>query len=598
MTAWRRCTTTGASRCANWVAWTRPSPATTRVLALQPDHADAHNNRGNVLRDLQRFAEALGAYDQSLALKPANPPAFNNRGLVLRELGRTAEALNSLDRAIGLNPEYVEAHVNRAGLLLDLRRADEALGRQRPGAAARPRASGRPQGPRSGVRGPAAARRGARVPRPCPGPRAERPRGAEQPGQRPRRSAAGGRGAGLLRPRAGGLSGFGAGAGQSGGVADARQAVRRGHPRPRPGPAIAARPSVCAGRPVVLPDARLRLDEPCDRGARRRRGNRRGPAGRVAVSTVAFCGDPARQLACARVFADDQHPLDVMPGGWGPAGSGPRAPGVCLGRLPRPRHRTLDDRSFRDARSRAVRGLGRLARAGPPEPDARPRHALFRARRRCPSAWRPRAGRDAAAVGHRHRRRPEGLHPGQPARHLRAPRRTDPGELPGLSGHDGPPGHRLPDRRRDGRSARWRSELQRAGGSPAELLPGERPQPPSRRSHAEPHRVRPARARVRVLLVQQQLQDHARRLRHLDASVASDAWQRALVARGQPGGLAEPAPRGCSARYRSGSPRVRCAAAGARSPRGVTAWRISFWTRCLTTRTPRPATRCGRACRW
>src|SRR5215467_1172120 len=41
-----------------------------RAIGLNPNVAEAHNNLGNALRDLQRPAEALASYDKAIALKP------------------------------------------------------------------------------------------------------------------------------------------------------------------------------------------------------------------------------------------------------------------------------------------------------------------------------------------------------------------------------------------------------------------------------------------------------------------------------------------------------------------------------------------------
>ncbi len=97
-----------------------------RALQLQPDHADAHNNRGNVLRDLHRYADALACYDHALALKAANPQAWHNRGLVLRELTRLDDALASHDRALSIQPDYAEAWKARGRVLELLHRWDDA----------------------------------------------------------------------------------------------------------------------------------------------------------------------------------------------------------------------------------------------------------------------------------------------------------------------------------------------------------------------------------------------------------------------------------------------------------------------------------------
>jgi tetratricopeptide (TPR) repeat protein len=97
------------------------------ALKINPSAAAAHNNRGNALRQLNRFDEALASCDKAIALKPDYAEAFNNRGNALNGLKRFGEALASYDKAIALKSDYVEAFHNRANVLNGLRRFDEAL---------------------------------------------------------------------------------------------------------------------------------------------------------------------------------------------------------------------------------------------------------------------------------------------------------------------------------------------------------------------------------------------------------------------------------------------------------------------------------------
>ena len=98
-----------------------------KAVALKPDLVDAHNNRSVVLHYLKRLDEALASHERTIALKPDHAEAYNNRGIVLFELGRLDEALASYARAIALKPNYAEAHSNRGACLFDLGRLDEAL---------------------------------------------------------------------------------------------------------------------------------------------------------------------------------------------------------------------------------------------------------------------------------------------------------------------------------------------------------------------------------------------------------------------------------------------------------------------------------------
>jgi tetratricopeptide (TPR) repeat protein len=97
------------------------------ALKIDPNVADAHNNRGNALRRLKRPEQALEAYDRAVALKPDDAPTFNNRGTVFKELELFDEALADLDQAITLRPDFAEAFNNRGNVYKELERFDEAL---------------------------------------------------------------------------------------------------------------------------------------------------------------------------------------------------------------------------------------------------------------------------------------------------------------------------------------------------------------------------------------------------------------------------------------------------------------------------------------
>jgi tetratricopeptide (TPR) repeat protein len=102
-------------------------PSIERALALQPQQAAAHTNRGTQLLALERPAEALASFDQALALQPNAATPHHNRGLALMSLERDAEALASFDCALVLAPEHAPSHLWRAKALIGLGRPEEAL---------------------------------------------------------------------------------------------------------------------------------------------------------------------------------------------------------------------------------------------------------------------------------------------------------------------------------------------------------------------------------------------------------------------------------------------------------------------------------------
>src|ERR1035437_6506033 len=82
--------------------------------------AETLNNRGNILKELKRYEEALASYDRALTVQSDYAEAFFNRGRTLKELKRFEEALASYDRALMLRPDYAEAFSKRGTILWKL----------------------------------------------------------------------------------------------------------------------------------------------------------------------------------------------------------------------------------------------------------------------------------------------------------------------------------------------------------------------------------------------------------------------------------------------------------------------------------------------
>jgi tetratricopeptide (TPR) repeat protein len=83
-----------------------------RLLSLNPNVAEAHNNRGAALAGLEKLADAEAAYRRAIALKPDYAEAFNNLGNALCEIGRLNEAEGALRSAIRLNPHWARCRTN------------------------------------------------------------------------------------------------------------------------------------------------------------------------------------------------------------------------------------------------------------------------------------------------------------------------------------------------------------------------------------------------------------------------------------------------------------------------------------------------------
>ncbi|MCW3130787.1 MAG: tetratricopeptide repeat protein [Methanophagales archaeon] len=81
---------------------------------------------GVSLYDEGKFEKAIEYYDKILAIEPSWE-AWNNKGNALRQLGKFDEALHCLEEALKLNPEGLEAWHGKANVLIDLNKAEEGL---------------------------------------------------------------------------------------------------------------------------------------------------------------------------------------------------------------------------------------------------------------------------------------------------------------------------------------------------------------------------------------------------------------------------------------------------------------------------------------
>ena len=97
------------------------------AIALDPNSAEAHCNRGALLTDLAHLGEALESYDRALTIRPNFPEAHCNRGVTLERLFDHEAALLSYDMAIAIAPHFMAAHLCRASVLRTLSRFSEAL---------------------------------------------------------------------------------------------------------------------------------------------------------------------------------------------------------------------------------------------------------------------------------------------------------------------------------------------------------------------------------------------------------------------------------------------------------------------------------------
>lgn len=99
-----------------------------KIIALNPEHADALNALGYTLADrTDRYAEALGYIERAIKLKPEEPAILDSMGWVQYRLGHPDVALDYLRRALdAMDDGEIAAHLGE--VLWALERHDEARG--------------------------------------------------------------------------------------------------------------------------------------------------------------------------------------------------------------------------------------------------------------------------------------------------------------------------------------------------------------------------------------------------------------------------------------------------------------------------------------
>ena len=98
-----------------------------KAIAINPNNAVYYSNRGNALKELGCYEEAVTSYDRAINMKPDYADAYFNRGIALQELKRSIDAVASYDRAIEIKPNYADAYYNRGIILKELKRYDDAI---------------------------------------------------------------------------------------------------------------------------------------------------------------------------------------------------------------------------------------------------------------------------------------------------------------------------------------------------------------------------------------------------------------------------------------------------------------------------------------
>ena len=98
-----------------------------RAISIAPDFTTAILDLGRLLKEQDRFKEAIEAFDRAIALEPGNPQPHFLRGATLAPAAFTYEAIDAYDKCLELMPTHVGALLGRGHLLKGVGRYKEAV---------------------------------------------------------------------------------------------------------------------------------------------------------------------------------------------------------------------------------------------------------------------------------------------------------------------------------------------------------------------------------------------------------------------------------------------------------------------------------------
>ena len=98
-----------------------------KVIKINPNFAEAYNEKGGALNELKRFESSIESYNQAIKINSNYADAYYNKGVVLQSLRKLKLAIECYEKAIKINPNFFQAHNNKAFALQKLNKIDDSM---------------------------------------------------------------------------------------------------------------------------------------------------------------------------------------------------------------------------------------------------------------------------------------------------------------------------------------------------------------------------------------------------------------------------------------------------------------------------------------
>ena len=97
-----------------------------KAIQLNSDSAEAYNNRGIAYSGKGDFDRAIADFGKAIDLNPDSANAYNNRGIAYSDKDDFDRAIADFNKAMGLNPDDADAYCNRGEAWLHLKEWEKA----------------------------------------------------------------------------------------------------------------------------------------------------------------------------------------------------------------------------------------------------------------------------------------------------------------------------------------------------------------------------------------------------------------------------------------------------------------------------------------
>ncbi|MBA2268751.1 MAG: tetratricopeptide repeat protein, partial [Nitrosopumilus sp.] len=88
-----------------------------KAIEINPQYADAYNNKGLSLYYLGDYQEAIACYDKAIEINPEYADTFYNKGMALSAISKFAEAISSYEKTLEIDSDNVKALNGKSWIL-------------------------------------------------------------------------------------------------------------------------------------------------------------------------------------------------------------------------------------------------------------------------------------------------------------------------------------------------------------------------------------------------------------------------------------------------------------------------------------------------